>query len=76
MIFTKTAVLIILVLSVANPAYAQNFKGKTQNITISDPAKELSIGERLEYSVEWLGVPVGKIRLKVEGITTINNYEC
>ncbi len=72
----KVAILIILVLNVSNAVYAQNFKAKPQNITISDPAKELSIGEALEYSVEWLGIPVGRIVLKVEGITTINNYEC
>ncbi|MDP3732250.1 MAG: DUF3108 domain-containing protein [Candidatus Omnitrophota bacterium] len=76
MMLKNVTVLIILILSLGNPAYAQNFKEKPQNITIPDPAKELSIGERLEYSVEWLGVPVAKIRLKVEGITTINNYEC
>ena len=72
----KVVILIILVLSVGNPIYAQNFKAKPQNITISDPGKELNIGETLEYSVEWLGIPVGRIVLKVEGITTINNYEC
>lgn len=76
MILKKVAILIILVLSVGNPIYAQNFKAKPQNITISDPGKELNIGETLEYSVEWLGIPVGRIVLKVEGITTINNYEC
>ena len=76
MILKKVIILIILVLSVGNLIYAQNFKNKPQNITISDPAKELSIGEALEYSVEWLGIPVSKIVLKVEGITTINNCEC
>ena len=76
MILKKAAILIILVFSVGNPAYAQNFKHEPQNIAISDPAKELNIGETLEYSVEWLGIPVGKIVLKVEGITTVNNYEC
>lgn len=76
MILKKAAILIILILSVGNPAYSQNFKDKPQNINIQDPVKELSIGETLEYSVEWLGIPVGKIVLRVEGITAINNYEC
>ncbi len=52
MILKKVIILIILVLSVGNPIYAQNFKAKPQNITISDPGKELNIGETLEYSVE------------------------
>ncbi len=72
----KVMVLIILVLCVGDPVYAQNFRGKSQNITISEPQKELTNGETLEYSVEWLGIPVGKIVLKVEGISVVNNYEC
>ena len=76
MILKKAVILIILILSVGNPVYAQNFKGKPQNLTISVSAKELGIGETLIYSLEWLGIPVGKIVLKVEGITMINNYEC
>jgi len=75
-ILKKSAGLIILFLSVYNSLYAQNFRGKPQNITISDPAKELADGETLEYFVEWLGIPVGKIVLKIEGSATINNYEC
>jgi len=75
-ILKKAAILIILIFNVGNPVYAQNFKNQPQNIAISDPAKGLNIGETLGYSVEWLGIPVGKIVLKVEGITTINNYEC
>ena len=76
MLLKKSAILIILILSVGSPAYSQNFKDKPQNINIPDPAKELSIGETLEYSLEWIGIPVGKIVLKTEGITAINNYEC
>jgi len=76
MISRRAAVLIIILLSVCYSAYAQNFKYKPQTIVISDPAKELTIGETLEYSVEWLGIPVGKIVLKVEGIAIINNHEC
>lgn len=78
MIFKKAAIFIIfiLLLNVSNPAYPQNFKAKSENITISDPEKGFKVGERLAYSVEWLGIPVGKIILKVEGITIINNQGC
>ena len=47
--------------------HAQNFIGKKEKIVIAEPEKSLRIGERLEYSVEWLGVAVGKIVLHVEG---------
>ncbi len=69
-------ILALLVLSFGNTTSAQNFKNEPQKITILDPEKGLTIGETLEYSVEWLGIPVGKIVLKVEGASTINHNEC
>jgi hypothetical protein len=73
----KAALLLIIFVSLNGiPLYAQNFKGKSQNLTIQRPEAELRIGETLEYSTEWLGFPTGKIILKIEGTSTINNIEC
>jgi len=72
----KITLFIILFLSLGSPVSAQNFKAQPQNISISKPEKGLKIGERLEYSVEWLGIPVGEIVLKVDGLATVNNAEC
>jgi len=60
--------LLIISLSQNTASFAQNFKGKDQHIQIEPPRKELTIGETLQYSVEWLGISVGKIVLKVENI--------
>lgn len=73
---TLVIVLLLLVSAVGNAIYGQNFKGDPQQISISEPQKGFKIGETLEYSIEWLGIPVGKIAMRVEGLTTINNYEC
>ncbi|MFA4842282.1 MAG: DUF3108 domain-containing protein [Candidatus Omnitrophota bacterium] len=47
-----------------------------QELRIAAPRKSLELGEELHYSVEWLGVPVGKIILKVEGQNLIRGYNC
>ncbi|TRZ93986.1 DUF3108 domain-containing protein [bacterium] len=60
--------LIVVFFSQNTILFGQNFKGKDLNINIEQPLKELSIGETLQYSVEWLGLPVGKIVLKVEDL--------
>lgn len=58
-------------------AQAQNFKGKAQRpIAIEPPAKSLEVGERLKYSVEWLGVPIAQLSLHTQGIETINGRRC
>lgn len=73
----RVFILIILSLTFSPFAQAQNFKGKAQPaISILDPEKGLRIGETLVYSMEWLGVPVGKIVLKTEGLVKINGHEC
>lgn len=74
----KISVLLISVFFILNsPLYAQNFKEKQEkNIVIAEAKKELRVGETLVYSVQWLGIPVGKIVLKTEGIEEINGYAC
>lgn len=77
MTFKKAPILIILFLSLNSLIYAQDFREKPlQDITISPPQKEFRAGETLVYSIEWLGIPVGKIMLKVEETAVINNNEC
>jgi hypothetical protein len=72
----KQFLLAVLFLSLSYAAYAQNFKGETQKLSILEPGHGLRAGEALEYSVEWLGIPVGKAILKVNGIAKINNHDC
>jgi hypothetical protein len=57
-------------------AYAQNFGARKENLGISLPEKALNLGETLQYSVEWLGIPVGLVTLKIIGIEKINNFDC
>jgi len=66
--------ILIIALSFGTAA-AQNFKGKEERITIQPPQKEFKAGETLAYSLEWLGIPVGKIVLNVES-AQVNNREC
>lgn len=74
----RTGLLLAIILfSLNSAAYAQNFKGKLEKeIIVLPPQKSLKIGERLTYSVELLGVPVGKITLNTQGIEKIDNNEC
>lgn len=67
---------IIIFFTLSAIVYAQNFKGRIEKLSISKPEKVLKVGEVLEYSIEWLGIPIGKIVLEIQGITTVNNYEC
>ncbi len=55
---------------------AQNFSGNTSDVAIAAPERSLKIGETLQYSVEWLGVPVGRITLYVDGIKKIDGNDC
>lgn len=66
----------IIFFSLSAILYAQDFRGGIEKISISEPERGLVVGEVLQYSVEWLGIPVGKIVLKVEGIIDINNHKC
>jgi len=56
--------------------YAQNFIKKEGKIVIEPPQKALKIGEKLQYSIEWLGIPVGKIILSAQDIVEIDGSEC
>ncbi len=67
---------IVLFLGLNSILYAQNFADKKQTIFISKPEKTLDTKETLQYSVEWLGIPVGTIILKVEGLENIKGYPC
>jgi len=65
-----------ILLSLSGLSYARNFSAKPQKIIILPPAKSLPLKEELHYSVEWLGLPVGKIIIKTEGIEDINGHRC
>lgn len=65
----KTALFLLTVFFIPSALlFAQNFKGKVQEVTIAPAQKDLKIGETLNYSVEWIGIPIGKLVLKVEGL--------
>jgi hypothetical protein len=66
----------ILSLSLNPLLYAQDFTNKKQAMFISAPEKALDTKEVLRYSVEWLGIPAGKVILKVEGLENIKGYAC
>ncbi len=72
----KIIILIVLSLGLNALVYAQNFRAKKEKITIAPPANSLKISEQLCYAVEWLGIPVGKIILNVQGIEKIDGNEC
>lgn len=73
----KPVAVLIIILTSATIAYAQDFsKDRERPTEISAPRDSLVEGERLEYSVEWLGIPIGIIILKVEGIESINGRPC
>ncbi len=71
-----TVIWAIIFFSLSAILYAQNFRGRIEKISISEPERGLVVGEALQYSVEWLGVPVGKIILKVEGLEDIRGHKC
>lgn len=73
----KIVILIMILIGLPSFILAQNFKGEGQGeIAILPPAEALKSGEVLAYSVEWLGIPVGSIIFKNEGIVTIRNHNC
>lgn len=73
----KLIILIALLIGLPAFVHPQNFKGKPQkDITILQAQGSLKLGELLEYSVEWLGIPVGKIILKNEGVVSLRNRNC
>lgn len=72
----KIVLLIALFLLLSTFVYAQNFSSKEQKLAIFPNERSLRIGEVLQYSVEWLGIPVGKIILEVRGIEEIDGSDC
>lgn len=67
---------LIIFFSLGAIVYAQNLKSTIEKISITEPQKSLDVGEILQYSVEWLGIPAGRIVLRIEDITEINNRKC
>ncbi|MBU2258608.1 MAG: DUF3108 domain-containing protein [Candidatus Omnitrophica bacterium] len=60
-----------------NPIFAQNFAGKQPvKITISEPQKYLPPEETIEYTIEWLGIPSGKIIFNIAGIIDYQGRQC
>lgn len=68
--------MIALIFLSVSLAWAQNFRGREKQIRIDPPGRSLKTGECLEYSAEWLGIPAGKIILKVEGIVNFSGHQC
>ena len=55
---------------------ANNFSGKiSQSAPIEAPLAAPRVGEKLEYEVFWMGVPVGLGRLEVREKVTVNGRE-
>jgi hypothetical protein len=73
-----SSILIAVILAFAGSlAYAQNFKGRDNvKILIGKPESSIRAGETLQYSVEWLGIPVGSIVLRNEGMVNIDGHDC
>ncbi len=57
---------------------AQNFRGKSvpETIIIEPADKKLNTNEELTYSLQWLGFPIGKLVLKVQGLEMIQGNSC
>ena len=58
-------------------AISQDFKGTSGKAPIIEaPARSFTVGENLNYSVQWLGIPVGNIVLSIEGMKKIRGSLC
>ncbi len=73
----KKLFVLVLVAIFNAPLFAQNFSGKKpiQEISISAPQNSLKTNENLEYSIQWIGIPVGKIFLQT-GSANSNGKDC
>lgn len=67
---------LFLLTGLSEVSHAQNFKGRTQESVITPAQEKLRVGEKLVYSVEWMGIPVMKASLSVKGIIKIGGREC
>jgi len=72
----KAVILIAVIFCLASAAYTQDFRSNKEKYTIPKADKALKMGETLNYRMEWLGVPMGNITLKIEGIKKINGRDC
>lgn len=67
---------ILLIFCFCSIAFASDFSGRKEKIVLAKPQISLIVGEKLEYIVEWAGLPVGRITLEVGEIVKIGNREC
>lgn len=70
------SILLAVFLTLNTVLYAGQIKDKKQGISILPAQKELDADEILQYSLEWLGIPVGRMIMKTEGLENINGYSC
>ncbi len=49
---------------------------KESLLQVAPAAAEMPVGESLTYRIEWIGIPVGTILLKVEGIEEVRGRPC
>lgn len=55
---------------------AEEFSGKIQKlIVIADPLKEFQPGEKFDYKVNWMGIPIGTASLHVKEIINRNGRD-
>lgn len=74
----KRIFFIVLAISLCacSDVWAQNFKGRSKEVTIEPGLGKLKTGESLVYNVEWMGISAGKITFTVKDIEVVNNQEC
>lgn len=78
-IFFKVLTLILFWFNLVAAAHGQNFASSTKinkEITIQPPLKNLILKEHLDYSLEWLGIPVGTIALEIKEVAIVDDREC
>jgi hypothetical protein len=67
---------IIILLSVFR-CYAINFTGTSlPEIIIQQPESTLKVGERLDYSVRWMGIHIGDAYMHIEDIVLVGGKPC
>lgn len=70
----KASIIFISVILICGCGISRQYRiaDKSEGITIEAPIKKLTIGEKLTYKAEWLGMDVGIATLSVQGITERN----
>jgi len=73
----KIITICFAVLAFYGVSCAQDFSSnKPEKVTVETAAKVLPLKEELVYSVEWLGLPVGTIVIKMDGFEDIRGHKC